>query len=120
MSNDRNSDEGRRKDERVRTDILVWWPRDWEVEPINLLDISKGGMLCEFPEPLQPGTKVDLQFEVPEQDGLIHAHCEVIHVNAAHAHFHRTGLKMLSIQGMNLATFIHRLKHAKDQSSPIE
>ena len=103
---------GRRKYERFQTDALVWWSRDWEPEPIALLDISAGGMLVEFPEEMRTREKVSLHFEFPDHEGLILCHCRVVHCRAQE-NFYWVGLRIIELEGMRQNDFIKRLRSGK-------
>lgn len=102
----------RRKYERFRTDALVWWSQDWEPEPIALLDISAGGMLCEFPSELKMREKISLHFEFPDRDGLILCHCRVVHCRQEE-NFYLVGLRIVQLEGMTQNEFVKRLKEGR-------
>ena len=101
----------RRQFLRFPTDILVWWTKDWEPEPISVLDISAGGMLFEYHECLPSGTDVSLHIEFPGHDGLVLCHCKVAHSRPGEAAFWRVGLQIEQVEGMDQERFTTRLKN---------
>lgn len=103
--------DNRRQFLRFPTDALVWWNKDWEPEPITLLDLSAGGMLCEYPEELPLGQDVSLHFEFPGHDRLIYVHCEVAHCREGEHPFFLIGLRIKEVEGMEMPDFVARLKN---------
>ncbi len=103
--------ENRRRYLRFPTDALVWWNQDWEPEPITLLDLSAGGMLCEYPKPLPDKQQVSLHFELSDHEGLIYCHCEVVHCRPGEHTYYLIGLRILEVEGMEMEQFIARLKN---------
>ena len=112
--------ENRRKYLRFPTDALVWWNKDWEPEPITLVDLSAGGMLCEYPKPLDQNEKVSLHFEFPGREGLIYCHCEVAHCRPGEHTYYLIGLKILEVEGMAMDKFITRLKNGPPPDSETD
>jgi len=100
----------RRQFIRFPTNALVWWSKDWEAEPVALLDISAGGMLCEFPSALEPGSKVSLHFEFPTLENMIFCHVKVVHCSPAENHMFHIGLKIMELEGMNQVEFVKQVK----------
>ena len=100
----------RRKFLRFPTDGLVWWSKDWELEPIALLDISAGGMLCEFPAAITVGSRVSLHFEFPGHDGFILCNCKVVHSRPDQNAYHLAGLKIVELDGMDQMDFIQTVE----------
>ncbi len=112
VSNMSEAAQNRREYLRFPTDALVWWNKDWEPEPISLLDISAGGMLCEYPNPLENGSNVSLHFEFPGFGQLILCNCEVVHCSPEEGTtFYKIGLRIKELEGMELEQFIDRLKN---------
>ncbi|MDJ0840114.1 MAG: PilZ domain-containing protein [Acidobacteriota bacterium] len=107
----------RRKYLRFPTDTLVWWNNDWEPEPITLVDLSAGGMLCEYPRALPTGEKVSLHFEFPGFDRLIYCHCEIAHCRPGEHTYYLIGLRIDSVEGMEMDAFITRLRNGLPPSS---
>jgi c-di-GMP-binding flagellar brake protein YcgR len=96
---------------RFPIDTLVWWNQDWEPEPISLIDISAGGMLVEFPKPLENGTLIELHFEFPGYGRLIQCTCEAVHCRDGEGSYYMIGLRLVDIEGMEQQEFITRLKN---------
>lgn len=109
--NSRQAESCRRRYIRFPADTLVWWCKDWETEPIALIDISAGGMLCEFPGEIPRGTKVSLHFEFPGHEGLIFCRCKVAHCRKGEDPFFLVGMRILELEGMDQGEFIRRLKN---------
>ena len=103
------AEECRRKFVRFPTDALVWWSRDWDAEPIALMDISAGGMLCEFPEALEKGSRVALHFEFPHDDTLIFCNATVAHCRPTERAF-MVGLELVELEGMEQVEFVKKMK----------
>lgn len=100
----------RRQYIRFPTDALVWWSRDWDAEPIALLDISAGGMLCEFPSSLEVDSKVSLHFEFPTLENMIFCHVKVVHCRPMENRLYHVGLKILELEGMDQMEFVNKVK----------
>ena len=101
----------KRKYIRFPTNSLVWWSKDWEAEPIALMDISAGGMLCEFPEPMESGSKISLHFEFPKDDQMIFCNARVVHCRPQPGrHLYMVGLKIIELEGMDQTEFVQRIK----------
>ena len=109
-----------RKFPRFRTNALVWWNRDWEPEPIALMDIGAGGMLCEFPSEVKMGERVNLSFELPGHENLIFCECRAVNVREGSTNnkFHLVGLQINHLEGMTGEAFISRL--AQDPLEVVE
>ena len=107
----------RRKFSRFPADTLVWWNNDWEPEPITLLDLSAGGMLCEYPRELPSGEKVSLHFEFPGFESLIFCHCEIAHCRPGEHTYFLIGLRIESVEGMEMDAFIAKLKEGMPPES---
>jgi len=99
-----------RQHARVKTDRLVWRRRDWESEPVALLDISGGGMLCELSDALAPDEELDLDFELPGVDRLIHCRCRAIHSRKQENGFHLTGLAIVQLDDMSKEELARRIQ----------
>ena len=100
----------RRKFNRYPTEALVWWSKDWEAEPIALLDISPGGMLCEFPSPLAVDAHINLHFEFPNHEGMIFCRSKVAHCRAGESTYYLVGLEIVELEGMSQVEFVERVK----------
>ncbi len=105
-----DADNCRRKFIRFTTNTLVWWSKDWESEPIALLDISAGGMLCEFPCTLSLDSKVNLHFEFPNHEGMIFCRGKVVHCRPTEGKLFLVGLEIMELEGMNQVEFVKKVK----------
>ena len=103
--------QNRRKYLRFPTDALIWWNNDWEPEPITLLDISAGGMLCEYPREVDDGQEVSLHIEFPGHDGLIYCRAKVVHCRPGEHTYFLVGLHIHDVEGMTMDQFMDRLKN---------
>ena len=101
----------RRRAERFSAEVLLWWTLDWESLPVNLLDISDGGMSCEFPQSVAPGQQVELQFEFPKHGERIDSVCEVVYVQEKGSHRFQVGLKIIEIQGIDKEQFSEKMQN---------
>lgn len=101
----------RRLSDRISAEVLLWWTHDWDPIPINLLDISEGGMLCEFPESVEEGQHVELQFEFPRHGELIDSRCEVVHVRKQGNHSFLVGLRISELAGIDQKAFSEKLNN---------
>ena len=101
----------RRKAARLPADVLLWWILDWETVPVNLIDISEGGMSCEFPYRVTALQKIELQFEFPRHNELIDSICEVVHVQEKGSKTFQVGLKIIELQGIDQESFSLKMKN---------
>ncbi|PIE03844.1 MAG: hypothetical protein CSA81_00220 [Acidobacteria bacterium] len=99
----------RRNYTRYDAEVLLWWLKDWDPIPLNMLDISEGGMLCEFPEKLETGTQVELQFEFPDYEGTISSRCVVAYCRPMGNRSFYIGLKLNELTGIHKDEFSERM-----------
>jgi len=80
---DPNENEQRRF-ERFQTESAVWARRlddGDEHQLLEVVNISAGGMLVAFDLALEPDTRLDLRFELPQHPGLIAAEGHVVRLS---------------------------------------
>ena len=110
----------RRKNTRFRTDVMIWLQGEWEPEPITLLELSAGGMLCRFPVAVEAEDRVRLHLEFPGHERRIQCYCRVVHCREQEEAFFHVGLALESLEGMSRQNFIDRLKNGLPASTSEE
>jgi len=99
----------RRQAPRFSAEVLLWWIQDWEPIPVSLVDISRGGMSCEFPQEVRPHQTLELQFEFPRHQERIDSTCEVIHVQERGSRRFQVGLKIVELKGISHRDFSKKM-----------
>jgi hypothetical protein len=99
-----------RKFTRFPVNTLVWWNQDWEAEPVALLNISAGGMLCEFPESFDVDEKISLEVELPRYEAMVLCRCRVVHSRPREGHY-LVGLEIIDMEGMSKGELVHNLEN---------
>ncbi len=94
--------EDNRRFERFSSDMIFWIRpegSDGDFEPFDIENISAGGILCNTSSLFGAGTRVELEFELPQYTDLIRATAEVRH-QSKDDEGNRIGLQFAEVQGL--------------------
>ena len=109
-----------RKFTRFPLNALVWWSQDWEPEPLALVNISAGGMLCEFSREVEAGEKVNIEVALPQEEAMHYCQCRVVHCRPEGTQF-LVGLEFVEMEGIRQEDLIKHLEQYLGQcDSPQE
>lgn len=95
-----NFPSGRRREPRISTQTLVWWRHELDAVPLVVCNVSRGGLLCEFHQRLDPGATVELLIEVPIWNVTCQCRCRVAHLHQVAPRLYLVGLERESLEGL--------------------
>lgn len=100
----------RRRYERYDCEMVVWlrpWDSDDEFLPVDVENISSGGILVHSTFPLEYGTLLELQVSMLQMEEMVSVKAEVVHVRSSdEPDEFFLGLQFLETEGVNLTTFM--------------
>jgi hypothetical protein len=87
----------RRRDQRIESEVLVWWNQAWEDLPLILQDISRGGFKLVFPSLPDQRQELQIVFEWPGRHEPVEVCCDIVHVHQMDSGQCLCGMKIRSV-----------------------
>jgi len=103
----------RRAHERYSCDMVVWLrpaDRDGELFPVEVENVSSGGILCRSSAPLASGTRLELRISILQYEEMVEVRGIVRHLEDRPGGEHAIGIQFTEVANMTVRGFMASLE----------